>query len=74
MDKVSHMNVFRGWAVMNSVHFLTSQSKRNTVDFFSLENQTELQEMRARLSNLQEQLREKDDKLREKEGINLSLQ
>ena len=59
---------------MNSVHFLTSQSKRNTVDFFSLENQTELQEMRARLSNLQEQLREKDDKLREKEGINLSLQ
>ena len=30
--------------------------------------------MRARLSNLQEQLREKDDKLREKEGINLSLQ
>ena len=59
---------------MNSVHFLTSQSKRNTVDFFSLENQTELQEMRAPLSNLQEQLREKDDKLREKEGINLSLQ
>ena len=59
---------------MNSVHFLTSQSKRNTVDFFSLENQTELQAMRARLSNLQEQLREKDDKLREKEGINLSLQ
>ena len=59
---------------MNSVHFLTSQSKRNTVDFFSLENQTELQEMRARLSNLQEQLREKDNKLREKEGINLSLQ
>ena len=59
---------------MNSVHFLTSQSKRNTVDFFSLENQTELQEMRARLSNLQEQLREKDDKLREKEGINLNLQ
>ena len=59
---------------MNSVHFLTSQSKRNTVDFFSLENQTELQEMRARLSNLQEQLREKDDKLRAKEGINLSLQ
>ena len=59
---------------MNSVHFLTFQSKRNTVDFFSLENQTELQEMRARLSNLQEQLREKDDKLREKEGINLSLQ
>ena len=59
---------------MNSVHFLTSQSKRNTVNFFSLENQTELQEMRARLSNLQEQLREKDDKLREKEGINLSLQ
>ena len=46
---------------MNSVHFLTSQSKRNTVDFFSLENQTELQEMRAPLSNLQEQLREKDD-------------
>ena len=30
--------------------------------------------MRAPLSNLQEQLREKDDKLREKEGINLSLQ
>ena len=59
---------------MNSVHFLTSQSKRNTVNFFSLENQTELQEMRAPLSNLQEQLREKDDKLREKEGINLSLQ
>ena len=59
---------------MNSVHFLTSQSKRNTVNFFSLENQTELQEMRARLSNLQEQLREKDNKLREKEGINLSLQ
>ena len=26
---------------MNSVHFLTSQSKRNTVDFFSLENQTD---------------------------------
>ena len=59
---------------MNSVHFLTYQSKRNTVNFFLLENQTELQEMRARLSNLQEQLREKDDKLREKEGINLSLQ
>ena len=59
---------------MNSVHFLTFQSKRNTVDFFSLENQTKLQEMRARLSNLQEKLREKDDKLREKEGINLSLQ
>ena len=59
---------------MNSVHFLTSQSKRNTVDFFSLGNQTGVQEMRAPLSNLQEQLREKDDKLREKEGINLSLQ
>ena len=30
--------------------------------------------MRARLSNLQEQFREKDDRLQEKEGINLHLQ
>ena len=30
--------------------------------------------MRARLSNLQEQLREKDDQFREKDGINLNLQ
>ena len=30
--------------------------------------------MRARLFNLQEQLREKDDQLREKVGINLNLQ
>ena len=30
--------------------------------------------MRARLSNLQEQFREKDDQLQEKEGINLHLQ
>ena len=30
--------------------------------------------MRARLSNLQEQLREKDDQLQEKVGINLNLQ
>ena len=59
---------------MNSVQFLTSRSKRNSVDFFSLENRTELQEMRARLFNLQEQLREKDDQLREKVGINLNLQ
>ena len=60
--------------MVNSVHFLTSRSKRNSVDFFSLENRIELQEMRARLSNLKEQLREKDDQLREKEGINLHLQ
>ena len=30
--------------------------------------------MRAHLSNLQEQFREKDDQLQEKEGINLRLQ
>lgn len=30
--------------------------------------------MRARLSNLQEQFREKDDQLQEKEGINIHLQ
>ena len=30
--------------------------------------------MRAHLSNLQEQFREKDDQLQEKEGINLHLQ
>ena len=45
-----------------------------SVDLFSLENRIERQETRVRLSNLQEQLREKDNQLREKEGINLNLQ
>ena len=60
--------------MVDSVHFLLPIVKQTLSIFLSPENQTEQQEMRARLSNLQEQFREKDDQLQEKEGINLHLQ